>query len=267
MKKTLFIIAAAAAILASCTHDPIPEGYETRTLDFEDDSFSALIDSPQYFGPLLYSQDEYSWSDGTISHTNRKADWGEYGGWAWDSGAAISNYTSKTYGDYKIQLSVATEAAKGGHDGSSNFAVWYGHDWGSGELPVFTVKNGCHVQLKEMYVNNTAYGLSNCYDEEGKCIIADGQVISVELNATLERDFPMDGGINVATKTVTFNLVDGPSKIIKEWSKWDLSGANLDGFHLVSFYFNVTGNIEDSFGFSYPAYFAFDDLCYEIANK
>ncbi|MCQ2145022.1 MAG: DUF4465 domain-containing protein [Bacteroidales bacterium] len=267
MKKTLLTLAAFAAIIVSCTPDEIPAVYETKTIDFEGAAFSALIDTPQYFGPLLYSENEYSWSDGIISHSNNKADWGEYGGWAWDSGAAISNYTSKTYGDYNIQLSVATDAAAGGHDGSSNFAVWFGHDWGTGGLPEFKVKSDERVNLKEMYVNNTAYGLSNCYDDEGNCIITDGQEIHVELTATLERDIPMDGGQNIATKKVSFKLVDGPSKIVKDWALWDLSEVYMDGFHLVSFSFNVDGNIEDSYGFYFPSYFAFDDLSYEVLVK
>lgn len=266
MKKRLSLVAAVAAILSACTPDPIPTNSETKTIDFEGESFSALIDSPQYYGPLLYSAKDYTWSDGHISHTCEKADWGEYG-YGWNSGAAISNYTSKVYGDNNLQLSVATTAEKGGHNGSSNFAVWYGHDWADAGLPEFSITKGERIKLKEMYVNNTAYGLSNCYDGEGKCIIAEGQEIYVELHANFERDLPLDGGQNSAKKTVKFSLVNGPASIVKEWTKWDLSDVSMDGFHLVSFYFNVNGNIENSYGFSYPAYFAFDDLCYEVVNQ
>ena len=171
-----------------------------------------------------------------------------------------------TYGDYETQLAVMTDAAKGGHNGSENFAVWTGHDWGSGGLPDIISDNLHVLGLREMYVNNTAYGLSECYNAEGKCVITEGNQVYVEITALFLRDMLMDGGKNELIKKDRFYLVDGPSKIVKDWTRWDLSDFQVDGFHLISFTFNVDGNIENEYGFSFPAYFAFDDLSYLVGN-
>jgi len=248
-RKSLLVLAALAAIFASCEKPSGPVRV-AETLTFEENNLSSLIDNPQYGGALLYSEADYSWTAGRISHKNIKADWSSYGmGWGWDSGAAVSNYVMTGYGDYTTQLAVKTDAKNGGHNGSSNFIVWYGHDYGYNTLPEFTV-TGNDVILKEVYVNNTAYGLSNCYDKDGKCTILDSQEVYVELTATTV------SGAKVSSK---FYLVKG-SNIVTDWTKWDLSSLGEES--IKSFTLNVDGNIANDWGFSFPAYCALDDLTY-----
>jgi len=250
-RRTLLAIAAFAAIFASCEKPSPINPEETVTLSFEESWFTSLIDDQQYGGSLLYSSADYTWTAGAISHKNIKADWSSYGmGWGWDSGAAVSNYTMPGYGDYTTQLAVKTDAKNGGHNGSANFLVYYGHDYGYNTLPEFTVSGVDNFKLKEVYVNNTAYGLSNCFDKDGNCTILDGQEIYVELTATT------GSGATVSSK---FYLVKG-SNVVTDWTKWDLSG--LTDEKIVSFKLNVDGNIANDYGFSYPAYCALDDLTY-----
>ena len=64
MKKYLFLAAALLAgstLFTSCSEDD--DKVELKVLTFEGDAFSALIDAPQYGGKLIYSGDEYSWTD------------------------------------------------------------------------------------------------------------------------------------------------------------------------------------------------------------
>ena len=46
------------------------------------------------------------------------------------------------------------------------------------------------------------------------------------------------------------------SCIITEWAKWDLSGLGK----VVSIEFNITGSSDNGYGYSQPAYFAYDDV-------
>ncbi|UVR74302.1 DUF4465 domain-containing protein [Bacteroides xylanisolvens] len=43
---------------------------------------------------------------------------------------------------------------------------------------------------------------------------------------------------------------------ILEWTKWDLSALGK----VVKIDFNVTGSNDNGYGFSQPAYFAYDDV-------
>ena len=63
---------------------------------------------------------------------------------------------------------------------------------------------------------------------------------------------PLRGGDG----TVEFYLVDGPEHIITEWAKWDLSNLGA----VVSVEFNITGSSDNGYGYSQPAYFAYDDV-------
>ena len=51
-------------------------------------------------------------------------------------------------------------------------------------------------------------------------------------------------------------LCNGPDNIIMDWTKWDLS--SLGKVSKVTF--NVTGSSDNGYGFSQPAYFAYDDV-------
>ena len=54
----------------------------------------------------------------------------------------------------------------------------------------------------------------------------------------------------------TIYLVNGPDNIVDGWVKWDLS--SLGEVSRVDF--NVLGTSDNGYGFSQPAYFAYDDV-------
>ena len=63
-----------------------------------------------------------------------------------------------------------------------------------------------------------------------------------------------EDGKDVATRP-EFYLVGAEGNIL-EWTKWDLSALGK----VVKIDFNVTGSNDNGYGFSQPAYFAYDDV-------
>lgn len=58
------------------------------------------------------------------------------------------------------------------------------------------------------------------------------------------------------TASLEFSMVDGPEHIVKEWTKWDLSALGK----VLKVEFNITGSSDNGYGYSQPAYFAYDDV-------
>lgn len=56
--------------------------------------------------------------------------------------------------------------------------------------------------------------------------------------------------------TVEMFLVNGPNNIVKDWTKLNLSSLGK----VSKIEFNVTGSSDNGYGFSQPAYFAYDDV-------
>lgn len=257
-------------------------GYELRVLTFEDADYkggtnfagksdwSSLIDSPQHGGSMLYpngsgTTDEskaYTWYDAgntELKHTLPKS-WNQYcymGG-----GHAVSNYASSDFvanGGYESQLTVYKAGVEGdvrtggGHNGSNNFAVHYGYKDKSGYtdsmiLPSFSFGDGMARVIDHMYVNNICYAL-NCYLNGNGLTAKIGDDDWVKLTAT---------GYNGETKTddASIYLCNGPKNIVTDWTKFDLSGLGA----VTKVEFNITGSSDNGYGFSQPAYFAYDDV-------
>ena len=178
-------------------------------------------------------------------------------------GHAISNYSTgdiKNYGGFEAQLTVYKKGVSGlsrtggGHNGSNNFAVHYGYIDGSeynktDVLPTLTFADGSEHVIDHMYVNNTTY-LLNCLVNGNDLTAKIGPDDWVKLIAI---------GYNAAgTKTgqVSIYLCNGPDNIVMDWTKWDLSSLGK----VNSVMFNVTGSSDNGYGFSQPAYFAYDDV-------
>lgn len=262
--------------------------YDLAVLTFEDEDYkgegnyvgtedwSTLIDDPQYGGLLLYGDygmgvDEieyaYRWSDDNNTWLSNIISEG-YGSWCyWSGGHAISNYGSgdvETYGDYNSQLTVfkkgETELVRegAGHNGSNNFAVHYGYadnsGYGLGEeaLPRLTFADGNARVIDHMYINATCYAL-NCYINGNSLTAAIGDEDWVKIVATGYKD-------GNKGKTSEFYLVNGPKHIIMDWTKWDLSSLGL----VDEVTFNIMGSSDNGYGFSQPAYFAYDDVAVRI---
>ena len=65
------------------------------------------------------------------------------------------------------------------------------------------------------------------------------------------------------TGTAEIYLCNGPKNIVMDWTKWDLSG--LGKVQKVTF--NVTGSSDNGYGFSQPAYFAYDDVAVRFEKE
>lgn len=263
MKKVLFF--ACAAIFSSGLF--AQEDYELKVLTFE--NLSEKIDNPQYMGSLLYGtgmgfdseKDAYSWSDSTtgLCHT-LPLNWGSY--CFWTGGEAVSNYNSgeeESYGDYNNQLTVYKNGVTGiattggGHNGSNNFAVHYGYrdqsGWSADILSSISFGDGKARIVDHMYINNTCYALNVFGNGNGLSDkIAESDWVKV-LAIGYDED-------NMVTDTASIFLCNGPANIINDWTKFDLSSLG----RVVRIEFNVTGSSDNGYGFSQPAYFAYDDV-------
>lgn len=251
--------------------------YELRVLTFEDKdakfspysldyagaeitTWSDLIDEPEYGGPLCYGDYmscEYTWYDEgntELTHTF-PYNFGCY--CYWGGGHAISNYASTDYvnfGTYENQLRVYGEEGAGGHNGSANFCMHFGYKdgspWNGTEyLPAISFADGEARVIDHMYVNNSTYAI-NCYMNGNGLTANIGEEDWVKILAT---GYDADGN---ETGTLEFYLVNGPDNIITEWAKWDLSELGK----VVSIEFNITGSSDNGYGYSQPAYFAYDDV-------
>ena len=284
------LLALVLAIVMVCSLLPVSAfaaepNYELRVLTFEDadykggtnfaggNNWTSLIDSPQYGGKLLYGESgagvdsvdaAYKWTDKNNTWLSNTLSEG-YGSWCyWSGGHAVSNYVSgeiSKYGGFESQLTVykkdvsGLERTGGGHNGSNNFAVHYGYADNSGyglteaSLPALTFADGTARVIDHMYVNNTDYAL-NCYIDGNGLTAKIGDDDWVKLVAT---------GYNAAgekTGTASIYLCNGPKNIMMDWTKWDLSGLGK----VLKVTFNVTGSSDNGYGFSQPAYFAYDDV-------
>ena len=208
------------------------ESSDDDTVDFEADSWNALIDSPQYNGALIYSADPYTWTDAntTLSSSCVKADWTAWGyGYGWDHGIAISDYVDATADSYDKQLSVPVS------NGSKNFAVAWDN------LSELSFADGQARIIKSIDVCNTSYALANI-----KKNLGDGYFFKVIAAGT-----DADGN----EKTVDIMLAEN-NTAIENWTTIDLSA--LGAVTKVSFTFD--GSDKSSYGVSTPKYFALDNI-------
>lgn len=281
-----FFTLAALCLAALCANAQNEAGYTIRTLTFEDADFkgekptfggekswSSLIDDPQYGGTLLYGgtgagfsseEEAYKWTDEKNTLLSNTLSEG-YGSWCyWSGGHAISNYASadiKTNGGFSSQLTVYKKSDNlelvrtgGGHNGSDNFAVHFGYADNSSyslpeaSLPALKFADGTARVIDHMYVNNICYAL-NCYMNGNGLTAKIGPDDWVAIVAK---------GYNGDEKTgeAKIFLCNGPENIVTDWTKFDLSGLGK----VTKVTFNVTGSSDNGYGFSQPAYFAYDDV-------
>ena len=256
---------------------------ELRTLTFEDadakfspyelsycgasiSTWSDLIAADQYMDELIYSfsGEPYYWYDENNTELFHTFPY-NYGTYAyWGGGHAISNYANwdfETYGDYMSQLTVIGEEGAGGHNGSSNFCMHFGYADDSGyngteELPSFMFADGKERVIDHIWINNSTYAL-NCY------VNGNGLTDPVGENDkawVIARGF--DENDEFVTESI-FYLVDGPDGIVTEWTKWDLT--SLGKVWRVEF--NMAGTNDNGYGFSQPAYFAYDDVAVQFPGE
>lgn len=238
--------------------------YELRVLTFEGEYWSALIDNPQYGGPLLYGETgmgpaDYMWYDEGntfLKHVMPE----NYGTTCyWGGGHAISNYveTDLANGDYLHQLAVYCKdpvTGFGGHGGSENFCVHFGYKDGSPfnmteNLPAIEFGDGVARVVDHLYIMWNTY-LANCVSN-GNGLTAplapDGYVKVIAIGYDAE-------GVKIEQEPEYF--LAGSNGNIQEWTKWDISSLGK----VSKIEFNVAGDSDNGYGFSQPAYFCYDDV-------
>jgi hypothetical protein len=272
------IFTSLCALLMAGTMAVSAQGYELRTLTFEDSdlgaSFSAgktgtgefdasawsdLIDPTQYNGELLYTGSSIWWHDGgntELYHTFALPYWG--------GGHAISNYACNdltAYGDYTKQLTVYKSdedvlvQTGGGHNGSDNFAIHFGYVSSyTPNAPAIEFADGVERVIDHMYVNNTTYLLNQYLTGGGfnppALTTSWFRIKATGYNAS-----------NVETGTIYFYLCQGNelgNGVIDEWTEWDMTG--LGAVASVTLDIEASEDMIGDYGMNPPAYFAYDDV-------
>lgn len=223
------------------------------TLDFEGENWTALVDSKQYMGDLLYGKNDhgivdYSWADiSTKLSSKLTAAWGGEWGFA-EGGIAISNYIDadiKGHNNFQYQLSVPKS------NNSKNFAVAYC------EASMSFSDNRARA-INSIDISPTTYqlGVAKYGDETAKALTSKGDYLALVIT-----------GYDKEGKEVGKQEIDmaRDGKFIEDWQTIVLNGS-VDGktytfAPAVSYIFTMTGSDTSAYGgLKTPTYFAFDNV-------
>ena len=247
----------------------IPRYYETYVLTFEDKDYkgpantrtywSAMIDEPQYGGPILYGDgctwaDQYNtWLSGSVLPYDATTWSGGLSG----GGIAISNYGNGMLAgaDYTRQLEVYNPALDGagrkgcGNNGSDNFAIIYDAGyWGTNPAAI-TMTDGKPRVVESVYVNNTCYTMN---------FLVNGDAYNSPMAADGYFKVVATGYVgNEITGTLDFVLASN-DEYVTYWAKWRL--AELGAVDKITFMIYGSDDLYGDWGFNAPAYFAIDDI-------
>lgn len=270
-----------------------------RTLTFEDDdtkfapyyldyvgkeinTWSDLIATDQYGDYLLgygawmgecvpTEESHYCWYDENNTFLAHDYPY-NYNSYCFAGGGhAISNYASSDYsshGDYTYQLTVYDKDANGlvtsggGHNGSDNFAMHYGYFDGSDynqttedALPAIYFKDEQARVIDHVWVALSTYEYYCLYEGNGLTApLGEGDYVIIEAIGHKE---------NGTIQKISFRVADWESGVIDDWTKLDLSSLGK----VNKVYFNIVGSNDNGYGFSQPAYFAYDDVAVQFIDK
>lgn len=270
-----------------------------RTLTFEDadtkfapyyldyvskeiNTWSDLIAADQYGDYILgygawmgecvpTEESHYCWYDENNTFLAHDYPYNYYSYCFAGGGHAISNYASSDYsshGDYTYQLTVYDKDANGlvtsggGHNGSDNFAMHYGYFDGSDynqttedALPAVYFKDEQARVIDHVWVALSTYEYYCLYEGNGLTApLGEGDYVIIEAIGHKE-----DG----TTQKISFRVADWESGVIDDWTKCDLSSLGK----VNKVYFNIVGSNDNGYGFSQPAYFAYDDVAVQFTEK
>lgn len=229
------------------------------TIDFEGSKWSALIDTPEYGGPLLYGKGEgfptdegvYEWTDEATSLHSKLNN--AYGSWAyWSGGAAVSNYHCDiANGSSNTQLSLPTETPA--HSGD-NFIVTYGYSDGSqfatDSRPVFDFQDGVARQVKGLWITNNSYFLHSLTQ-------GDGFNQSATDDTFIDVTFEGFDAAGISQGMVKYRIQDG-KKALTDWAYVDLS--SLGKINTLKINYEFSKDQDNGYGFAAPAYLVIDDI-------
>lgn len=270
-----------------------------RTLTFEDadtkfapyyldyvgkeiNTWSDLIAADQYGDYILgygawmgecvpTEESHYCWYDENNTFLAHDYPYNYYSYCFAGGGHAISNYASSDYsshGDYTYQLTVYDKDANGlvtsggSHNGSDNFAMHYGYFDGSDynqttedALPAIYFKDEQARVIDHVWVNLSTYEYYCLYEGNGLTApLGEGDYVIIEAIAHKEDD---------STEKISLRVADLENGVIDDWTKWDLSSLGK----VTRVYFNIIGTNDNGYGFSQPAYFAYDDVAVQFTEK
>ena len=279
MKKSFRIFAFVAVMalsLAACSKAP-----KTVTIDFEGTSWDALIDNPQYGGPLTYGTydseywtwsgaEGYSWADGnTTLGFDGFPDM--YGSRCFSSGGeVISNYVDANYAGkgYLNQLEVPVAPRSG-----KNFVVHYGstdptHVTKLVAAPAYSrirFADGSEHVIKSIDVCLTNYLLNSCVNGDGMFGPLTGST-AISIKA-IGFNAAGDAKITSTVKIIDASDVEGYKAGTKKpaWAQWDLSA--LGAVNGIVFCVIGTDDCYGDYGFNAPAYFAYDNIVVEMSEE
>lgn len=265
--------------------------FEAYNLDYGDcweiTKWSDLIDSQQQDGDLLYGTGDYYtpywwWDENNTDIIHYCSVYTFAGG-----GHAISNYQEPNYAPEDLQpyLNKYYESPSeywgwqylqlmtpiGAHSGK-NFAVHYGYIDDSGytmcsDLPSFEFNEGAHV-IDHMYVTNTnytlnqtVYGVSREDTDSGDQFGGDYDGITADSWLKIVAyGFESKDDDEPTTEAEFYLLKD--EQVVLDWQKWDLTGLGM--VEKVEFNFLYSEDMGGIFGFTIPAYFAYDDVAVQF---
>ena len=228
-------------------------------IDFEGSKWSALIDTPEYGGPLLYGKGEgfptdegvYEWTDEVTSLHSKLNN--AYDSWAyWSGGAAVSNYHCDiANGGPNTQLSLPTETPA--HSGD-NFIVTYGYSDGSqfatDSRPVFDFQDGVARQVKGLWITNNSYFLHSLTQ-------GDGFNQSATDDTFIDVTFEGFDAAGISQGMVKYRIQDG-KKALTDWAYVDLS--SLGKINTLKINYEFSKDQDNGYGFAAPAYLVIDDI-------
>ena len=239
MKKFFYLAMALCMGFALTSCDDEDESVTTATLTFEGSKWSALIDTDQYNGPLLYGENaaNYKWLDGiTTLNGGMTLAWGGLYGFA-EGGTAISNYVDadiQNHASYNYQLAVPQS------NGSENFVIVYC------DASIQFAEGTKHL-IKSMDISPTTYQL-------GVTLYGDGYAASLAESGNLTITITADNG-----KTLDIDLArDG--NVLRTWTTFDLSSLG----EVNKLTFTIDGSDRSDWGVKHPKYFAFDNVVVEM---
>lgn len=247
MKRTTFmaLLLMAGFTFTACDEDddfnPGIEEEQTVTVDFEGSYFSALVDTPQYGGPMLYGElsNNYRWTDPTTQLTGGMTNkWGGMYGFS-EGGVAISNYVDEkidSLHSYTDQLAVPVS------NGSHNFAVVYD------EATIFFADEVAR-EVKSIDFVGTTYMLSVAKLGDG--FSARALTRSDDYFNVLIEGF--DGEESKGTVKVTVCVAGG---FMSKWYTCNLSSLGK----VTSLKFTMEGSDTGVYGLNTPAYVAIDNV-------
>ena len=273
--------------------------YANNYVGKEINTWSDLIDDPQYYGPLTYGNDQtdamYTWYDEGNTELTHTFPY-NYSYCFWGGGHAISNYwgegwsdedrdthIAKYYGEDYVAENAGNDQMLGwfnlqfmtpvkAHSGN-NFAVHYGYKDDNSfieNLPEISFGDGEARVIDHMYVCNTNYTLNQLYNgvksEAGNSFGGNWEGLTedawLKIVAQGFDDVEADAYAEPISE-VEFYLVQGEN-VVTDWKKWDLSG--LGAVKKVRFNFLYSEEMGGTYGFTIPGYFAYDDIAVQFTE-